>query len=290
MTSPSSSPASARPAVRTSDKGSRVKDSAVEGTAYWTCRNPDCRSWHGGPNCWPLRIVTSHEPYRTTKTAVCGRCGLTRPMTDEERKLVDGDEWADPPLPGTVGLIRRHASQVSNKTRIPFADVFSLAMTVAYHAALTFDPANGFQFSTYLTSMLKFDCSARKVLREARIRFTFHDLGERIDLSNVVDQGEEARQTLTAAEGSLSELLERAGIEERDRELLLLRFGHNVGLAELSERFSLPQSTLGQRIHKLLKRIRECRETGKRVPRDNSPREPHPKPLSLRSLFDHLEN
>jgi len=264
----------------------------VEGTPLWQCRTPDCVDANGKPSEWPLRVITSLDPYQTSQTASCERCGVCRPATTYERALVEGDPNANPPIVGTIGLIRQHAANIAAQTHVPFDVVDSLAFAVACEAALTFDQANGFKFTTYLKSRLRFDCSTEKAIREHRIQPNGEGQAattERVDESTLIAQVDGA----TKAGETLLELLDNAGVDDKSRELLLLRFGHNMGLAELSERFQLPQSTLGIRIHNLLLRIRGSEGSGGsggkvKLP-PNSQRAPHPKPLPM-TLFDDVES
>lgn len=211
-------------------------------------------------------------------------------MSDEERKLIEGDPNAVPPIPGVMGLIRKHAAQCSKRCDIPSQDIFSLAYLVACEAAMTFDPANEIQFTTYLKSRLQFECTAQKAIEEYRSIPSDQGSVNEVALLSLdhVDESSIRKPDQNApddAADTLREMLANADISERDRELLMMRFGHSASFADLAERFNLPLETMGDRIHGLLLRIR-----GKNSTSEGRKGAPHPKPLPSNKAIQMLIN
>ncbi|MFO0938338.1 MAG: sigma factor-like helix-turn-helix DNA-binding protein [Gemmataceae bacterium] len=241
----------------------------AKGTTSWNCPRNGCVDSSGKPSSWPLRVITSRKPLRTSKTAICPRCRCSRAMTDGERALIEGNPFANPPVPGTIGVIHRHASQLAMRNNFSFVDVAGLAYWVACTAAMTFDPANGFKFSTYLTLKLRYDCSPTKIRMQLQgIRLKPMELVEYRGPRSACRYGESVPNIDQLADSSnreneckerqelLESTLRRAGISARDREILLQRFGHGQTLEQIGQRFGIPTKDIGRHIAGLVGRVK----------------------------------
>ena len=120
----------------------------VPGTSYWPCPNAHCRTPAGSPSYWPLRVRKPNG--HTSKTVACPRCFAHRPLTDAEQQLIAGNP--DRGITGVLPLALSLVQKFNNVWRgLDLEEAKSVAYESLTHAAGTFDPANGYRFSTHAT-------------------------------------------------------------------------------------------------------------------------------------------
>lgn len=245
-----------------SDKSHAVCPRPVPGTAYWTCPNRECLE----PNSrrrsrWPLRIVIRSTPLLTGKTAICSRCQARRTMSKAERQLISGNPDRPDAL-GVMPLLKRHAATLAKSLyNVSKDDVMSQANDVACLAAMTFDPKNGFQFSTYLVSRLRQSLTRRSIIREI-----YPDQKQQIPLP---PPGRFPTETLIQPEADEPEfdsatndrLMDQAGLSEEERQLIRERWGLSgtaqLTLGEMARIRNLSRYDLTKRVKEIESRMKQ---------------------------------
>lgn len=219
-------------------------------TTFWTCRTADCRTHV------PLRVVKPDG--LTSKTGSCPRCYRHRPLTADEHDLITGNDARG--VKGWIGYVYKLADKFSKKRFVEFDLALSIAMEAACYAAATFDPANGFQFSTHLTQRLTGRMNERAKLQAQLVRNAHTHLN--CDRGSADDNQFEAPLSLDHQSDAVQSdvrsyvryALRVTNLTDRERDIIRRRFGLDCQPSTFNE-IAAVYNTSRQRIQQMQARI-----------------------------------